>query len=431
MIDDSNFFFWLAKAVLITAGTLGMMSALTVFRYSTKKVFVVFGVYMVWVTLSSFVLLQQFGLAGIMRAFLFTISAPAIFLAYKMDRDAPTLSVFNYATQIAFSLVLNVAIVMLNTALDGAELSEMLIRIAAYALVIFLQYRFLRRPFRQLADVIKTGWGVLSLIPVSFGMLLTLVGTVPGHYMQNPVNILYIVAIMLTMLVVYFAVFQSLRRQYRVQMLIRDRDLLTVQIDAMNKQAEAVLALEEKLRILRHDIRHFTLIMEASLREGSMKRTAEILASFEETLAEAIPKAYCDDYVINSMLTTYLARAEERGIAVKVLFSGPPASVVNSTAFAVMLANALENALNACARVEQPALSLKGRVFNGQYVMELTNTCDGTVSFDRDGLPQPRRDSGHGLGTRSILAFAKQHEAMVSFQLEGNLFVLRMLISGA
>lgn len=429
MIFEDNFIFLLVKAVLITTCTLGMMSTLTAFKYRAKKIFLIFGVYLLWVAASTAVILHFWGFEGLVRAFLFTISAPAIFLAYLMDKSSPAQSVFNYATQIVFSLILTISALLLNTAIAGNQYTDLLIRAGIYAVVIFLEYRFLRRPFQRLTNMIQAGWGVLSLIPVFFCLLLVLVGTVPVHYIDHPISLLYIAGILVTMLVVYFVVYQSLMRQYQLQMLSHDRDMLRIQISSMNKQANAIFAAEEKLRILRHDVRHFTEIMRSEQLQGSSAQTEAILATLQAAAEDSSTQFYSDNYVINSILTFYFEQAKRAGIAVKSGFTAPPPEKVEAAAFSVMLANALENSLEACR--QEPAgqrIELKSRVFHGQYLMELSNSCTREVTFDKTGLPLSHKGEEHGIGTRSILAFAKEHNATVHFLTESGQFMLQLIL---
>lgn len=428
MADDR--IFSLVKVVLITSCTLCMMSSLTVFKYSIKKVLRILGVYLLWVFASSGVILALLPYNTGIRIFLLTISAPAVFLAYRMDKDSPTQAVFNYTTQINFSLLLGVLALVINTAIKGNQYTDLIIRTLLYSLAIYMEFRFLRRPFRQLAEVITSGWGILSLIPVFFCMLIALLATVPVHFSENPVNVLYIFAIAVTMLVVYAVVYQSLMRQYHLQLLMRDKDILQVQISSMNKQAEAVLAAEEKLKIMRHDVRHFSELMSMSLQQGSAAQAEAVLCSFNATLKHTKTKCYCRDHVLNSMLVSYFEQAEKRDISVKVSFTPPSADRVDMTAFSVMLANALENALEAC-REENAGCSivLKSRIFNGQYLLELSNTCEAAVLFDLDNVPISQKGVGHGIGTRSILAFAKQHDATINFETDGHRFVFQMMLS--
>lgn len=430
MLMADNRIFSLTKVVLITTCTLCMMSSLTVFKYSAKKVLCIFGVYLLWVLASSGAILALLPYNAGIRIFLLTISAPAVFLAYRMDKDSPTQAVFNYTTQINFSLLLCVLALVINTAIDGNQYTDLAIRTLLYGLAIHLEYRFLRKPFRQLAEVITSGWGILSLIPVFFCLLIAMLATVPVHFSESPVNVLYIFAIAVTMLVIYAVVYQSLMRQYRLQLLMRDKDILRVQISSMNKQAEAVLAAEEKLKIMRHDARHFSELMSLSLQQGSAAQAEEILSGFAATLEHNKTKCYCSDHVLNSMLVSYFEQAEKENISIKVSFTPPPADWVDITAFSVMLANALENALEACR--EETAgctIELKSRIFNEQYLLELGNTCEAAVLFDRDDIPISQKGEGHGIGTLSILAFAKQHNATVRFENGGHRFAFQIMLN--
>lgn len=389
----------------------------------------VFGCYMLWVILSTALILYFLGFNNLIRAFPFTISAPGIYLAYRLDSNSPTQSVFNYSTQIVLSLLLIPVCILINTLISGNKLTHLVICGIVYSLVIFLEYRFLRRRFQELLQVIQKGWGVLSLIPLSYCALLCVMSVYPVHYLQNPTIFPDIIGVAVTLVVIYTVVYQSLMRQYRLQLLMRDKDILQVQISAMNKQAEAVLAAEEKLKIMRHDVRHFSELMSLSLQQGSAEQAQEILSGFTSTLEHAKTKCYCSDHVLNSMLVSYLEQVEKENISVKVSFTPPPANRVDVTAFSVMLANALENALEACR--EETAgytIELKSRIFNEQYLLELGNTCEAAVRFDRDDIPISQKGEGHGVGTRSILAFAKQHNATVSFESDGHRFVFQMML---
>lgn len=427
MIFEDALGFWLVKSLIITAGTLGMMSSITVFRINVKKILLSFTVYLLWVTASTAVILHYFGFNGILRLFPLTISIPAFFVVYKMDICSPAQAVFNYASQIVLSLILTMTAVLINLAVHGGKNSELVIRLVIYAAVIFLEYRFLRRPFRRLTDIIQTGWGFLSLIPVSFSLFLILLGTIPVHYTSRPLNILYLIGAAAMMLLVYFVMFQNLSRQSHLYMADHGRELLKVQITAMNTQAAAIAETEKQLKILRHDARHLAEIMQAHLKKGSVEQASLVLSSFEAAFRSSTAPVYCEDYVINSILTFYLERAKKSGIEVRVSFTPPSAEKIDTITFSVMLANALENALDACSYEGTGRfISLKSRMFNGQYLMELINSRKAPILFDSDAVPLSQKGDGHGIGVRSILAFAKEHNAVVSFRMEDGCFVLQM-----
>lgn len=426
---DNNIIIHIMRVILITTLTLGMMSSLTAFKYHARKVLCLFGIYLVWIGVSTGLIIYFAGFFTFTRCMFFTISVPAVALAYAMDCNSPALSVFNYATQVMFSYILSMAALLINTAVHGKIASYFLILIATYGLVILLEYRYLRRPFLELTKAVQIGWGSLSLIPVFFSALLLFVANYPIYYIKEPVRILYLLGILLLILVVYVFVYQSILRQYQFQMISHQRDILTLQISTMETQARNMYATEEKMRILRHDIRHFSNIINTCLQNGSVEEARQLLSELETTVGKIKVKTYCKDYIINAVLAFYVELAENEGIQVQTAFLSPPIDKFHSPSFSVALANALENALNACKNEPEPRfIKLKSRMFGEQYLMELSNTCSKTIQFNKDGLPISQRGKNHGIGTRSILSFARQTNAMVNFHQENGLFTLQIIL---
>lgn len=68
------------------------------------------------------------------------------------------------------------------------------------------------------------------------------------------------------------------------------------------------------------------------------------------------------------------------------------------------------------------------RVFEAQAIMmEITNPYAGKVAFDREGLPVSDKP-GHGIGTRSIVAFAEKYDALCRFQAEDGWFKVQLAV---
>ena len=57
------------------------------------------------------------------------------------------------------------------------------------------------------------------------------------------------------------------------------------------------------------------------------------------------------------------------------------------------------------------------------FMFEIENPYTGRISFDKNGLPQALK-TGHGIGTRSIMAFCERHNAFFTFTADGSWFKL-------
>lgn len=86
------------------------------------------------------------------------------------------------------------------------------------------------------------------------------------------------------------------------------------------------------------------------------------------------------------------------------------------TELTVVMANALENAVDACKRLPDDTLRtirLDGQRRGRQYFLELANTCDGEMAFESDTGRPANYEAGHGLGSQSIAYFARKNNAVL------------------
>ena len=95
---------------------------------------------------------------------------------------------------------------------------------------------------------------------------------------------------------------------------------------------------------------------------------------------------------------------------------------------AIVIANALENAIHANADLprEQRKIRLM-MVGHPSVLLEISNPCTGQVEFDSQGLPVSRQP-GHGLGVQSINAFCQKYGAVCRFSLEDSSFHFQLVL---
>ncbi|KMZ54077.1 sensor histidine kinase [Dorea sp. D27] len=358
---------------------------------------------------------------------------PCILYLLAASKDWLSQHLFNFFT--AVNAVYFVSI--LSHFITGGELKEgngavwqdAVVRGLLSLLILFLFARYLRSPYQFLAANMKKGsWRVFAVIPFCFFALVMFLGLYPHVRTDNlpAVTFLYVI-----LCFVYYIIYQVYRSTYELLTLQRNAELLESQSLALMKQIEAVRTNERELAVYRHDMRHYLSNIIVQLREGKTKEALEVLKGrFDELDRPLHLSAYCKNPIVNATLALYLKRAEEAGIQVSVDCDIPEVLPVDSAELAIVLANAVENAVHACAkRPEDARKQIKVRcVSRPQMIVEVVNTYDGTVDFDENSLPRAE-DDGHGTGTQSILAFARKYNAFLSYKTEGDMFYMRVLVN--
>ena len=420
--------FLLFRTLFITMMTVGMMASMTDFRFGRKKLLLVLAVYGLWVSCSSLVLLRLGGELLLLRLFYFTISVPAILLTYWAANDTPAQAVFNYSSQIMVSALSASMIRWLTDTLGLPGSVNLLLMCLFYFTAIYLEWRFLRQPFRMLIRVIPARWGVLTLIPCVFCGYLILLSAWPGSYLENQSQRIYLYAAIIPLVFVYIAVFKSLLAQYRIQMERQSATLLTVQIAALKEKVQRVKEVEEEIRIQRHDLRHQLRTVTELVARGDQAAALEFLDAARKHLDEQKEVRWCRPPVLDAVFSSYFDQARRQGIRVEAKIALPDALPVDESELAIVLANALENAIHANLELPQKQREFRCKMVDAPSIMlEIFNPCAGDISFDSSGLPVTQRE-GHGLGVQSICAFCRKNGAVCQFDLTDGWFRFRLVL---
>lgn len=420
--------FLVFRTFFITIMTVGMMASLTEFRFGRRKLLLILAVYSLWVVGSSMVLLWLGGELLLLRLFFLTISVPATFLTYWAANDTPAQAVFNYMTQILLSVLAVSIIRLLTKSFSLSPLANILLMGAFYGTAIYLEWRFLRGPFRILLKVIPAHWGVLTLIPCAFCAYLIFVASWPGSYLENKLQCVYVYAAVVPLIIVYVAVFKSLFGQYRFQMEQQSATLLTMQISALKEKLQKVKEVEDGIRIQRHDLRHQLQAVIELVSRGDKDAALDFLDTAQRRLDERKEIRWCRPPVLDAVFSSYFDQAKNQGIPVDAKISLPDTLPVDEGELAIVLANALENAIHANLALPQDRREIRCKMVATPSVMlEISNPCTGHISFNSSGLPVAQREH-HGLGVQSISAFCRKNGAVCQFDLTDGWFRFRLVL---
>ena len=424
----TNVIFLVFRTFFITIMTVGMMASMTEFRFQRRKLLWIIAVYSIWVLGSSLALLWFGGELLLLRLFFLTISVPATCLTYWAANDTPAQAVFNYMTQILVSALSASMIRWLTESLGLSGLVNILLMCAFYLTAIYLEWRFLRQPFRMLIQVMPTRWGVLTLIPCVFCGYLILVAAWPGSYLDNQAQRVYLYAAVIPLIIVYIVVFKSLIDQYRIQRERQSATLLTMQISALKEKLEKVKEVEEGIRIQRHDLRHQLQTVTELLAQGDRDSALDFLNAAQRRLDEQKVIRWCRPRVLDAVFSSYFNQAKSQGISVNAKISLPDTLPVDEKELAIVLANALENAIHANLALPQEQREIRCKMVGTPSVMlEISNPCTGNISFDGNDMPVAQQE-GHGLGVQSICAFCRKNGAVCQFNREDGWFRFRLVL---
>ena len=428
MLFENNILYATLKTSLIVIGTLAMMCSTTKFKHNIKHITLIFLLYLYYVAISSAAIIILLGYTFFLRIFLLTISAPAIWLVFLLAKDHPSKAVFNYATQILFSLYISATITLINTAVHGSELTDFLMRTTTYCLIVLLEYHFLRNLFLQLTIITENGWLILALIPCSLMVLSVALASYPIPYTQNPTNIIFIYLLGAVIVIIYFAIFQYLSIQYHFQMAKQNLAFLEFQVENLKEKITLDTITAEKFRIEKHDTRHKFKTIASLIENGNTSEALNYITQYMQQPPISESAIYCKDVLLNATLSSYFRQAKEAGIVLETHLSIPDKLPIDSGEFSIVMANALENAIKACDSLSKEQRTIVCKcIHKPKLMLEISNPYNDTIIFSEYGIPLSKEEE-HGIGTRSIMAFCKKYNAFYSFTAENGWFTLKIVL---
>lgn len=292
--------------------------------------------------------------------------------------------------------------------------------------VIWFLISFLRPLFLQTLLELRRGWWFMCLVMATYYIIV--IYLIPNPVGSEESSTILKPAISLLMVGFYSVVlflFTIIRKEAEARHSTR---LSTLQLSALQSRMEAVRTAEDAIRTERHDLRHRLQTAMELVARGDETAALDFLDAAQRRLDEQKEIRWCRPPVLDAVFSTYFAQAKSQNIWVDAKIALPDTLPVDEGELAIVVANALENAIHANQKLPPNRREIYCKMVGTPSVMlEISNPCSGSVSFDSKGLPLAQKD-GHGLGVQSISAFCQKNGAVCHFNLTNGWFQLQVVV---
>ena len=137
---------------------------------------------------------------------------------------------------------------------------------------------------------------------------------------------------------------------------------------------------------------------------------------------------FCENRAINSILVSYVSKAEEQGISTSVQADVKQDTGIRDMDLTAILGNLMENAVNGCltSRKAERRIEVRIHTRSGKLVFTVRNSCSNDLRFQGEKAQVNIRT---GTGIQSILRSARIYNGEADFQGENGVFVSRVLVN--
>lgn len=316
---------------------------------------------------------------------------------------------------------------------------------AALLAATFMACRHMfKEKFFEASRTQKKRWILYCVMPVLCLSIWAMFTGLSSHSLDigNKVNLPYagyvypqdIPVLIVLLAVVFYMVLLILiiiTSTYQSDLERREKAALDFQSAALQERLSVLEEKDQSLRILRHDMRHHLSTLSGLMENKDYSEVQNYLRKLDHNLAQTKQTNFCSNAVINAIFSFYAATAQKEGIRFSPEIQIPENLPMDVMDIGAVISNALENALNACmkqTKIAERFINIKFIQHNKQFVLDISNSFEGSVEFGSNGHPVSRRED-HGIGSQSIYAFARKYDSTTDYSAKSGIFSIRIMFT--
>lgn len=291
--------------------------------------------------------------------------------------------------------------------------------------ILFLFYKFQTDIKRALFE----NQNYLGLFTVFEFIALSFCDKIFYPYLQDKVRI-------------YFIFFPMLILSFFVLTLVyimnyEKKEMLQIMSERINNAQNSYqnLALEYRDRdLIYHDLKNHLSLLTSLLEAGDTEKALLYAKTISEPIKVLERKRWSGNIIVDIILNEFYAKAKRKNVSVNILCGNLRDCGVNDNDWCTVLLNLLDNALEACERVEevQRWISITIKCRKNIILLEIDNSFDGNLLKNGNGklLTVKQNKLLHGIGLDSVVRTIDKYGGFIQISQEGKVFKVNASMMG-
>ena len=221
---------------------------------------------------------------------------------------------------------------------------------------------------------------------------------------------------------------------YQIEKTESDQKIAYLQQERTKRLTEQLSIHESNeltIRKYKHDIRHFNRVLAGFISDKEYEKASNYLKEFDAMLEDVTAVSFCDNKIVNELLTIYASRCQKAGFKLRAKVAVPERFPMQEVELTSLVANALENAMEAQDKVPAQDRFIQFELtYDGRKLKLMTkNPCSDDIRFSENGLPQSTKAIQSGIGTQQIKSIAAKYGGAASFAVDNGMFILKAVMT--
>jgi signal transduction histidine kinase len=338
---------------------------------------------------------------------------------------------FSYITMLNIYIAVVFLSYILSDIFTRPIYGNVYLRLILFSIIVVVFHKWVSKPYRTVLDY----WHIY-MFPIVTLLACFLRYFFGGDFedmlINNYVPLLFLILLGVS---IYVAIIHSLRtitKQYAMreenQKMQAEQEYLQLAAGNMSRRLALMEEVSAQNSRAAHDRRHFNNVLLELLENGKNDEAAALLQS-QNRAVPRISKVYCENPAVNAAVCHYAGLAAQAGILTEIALDIPGGLSVDALELSMVVSNLMENAIQACEKLgpnKSPYLRFTCRSV-GRLLLEMENPCVTGTVLDGNGYPAAGEE-GHGIGSKSVIAFAKKYDGELLYKIDNGVYRVRLLV---
>ncbi len=327
------------------------------------------------------------------------------------------LSVMCYAIQCASDVI---AVFLFTKLSDNGnyELVSMYLSVLLFYIIVIVLKNVYKK---QVQEEFSGQWSYLLISAICSICILYMIANDTGMA-RITIVVTGIVVLAVNIMLYRFYVSMSDRFIYE-----QDNILLRKQMDIYEQQISANVENAEKIRAIRHDMKHHIREIKELSEKGMTKEINEYIDMLAGDINEA--QSYIDtgNAALDGIVNYYMSVSATENIIFDTNISVPQNMQIKTYDLNIIMGNLLDNAFENTMMAKNKQVLLKMKYFNSILYISSINTYTGAIKKTGEKFIS-LKDNSHGYGVDNIKRIVNKYNGNIEIDYKNNIFNISIML---
>ena len=222
-----------------------------------------------------------------------------------------------------------------------------------------------------------------------------------------------------------FFIYHRMAKEYEEGI---QREHMEEQVRMYQKQLELMQSSQEKVRSLRHDMRHHLQVLYSMEERGQHEKILQFLEDMQVSLENPKQHILSGNEEIDTILNYNWDKAEQLGVKMDCKVSISKALSIPAYDSSVLISNLLANAIEAASKTEVGYVSVRLLGEKNMLALQVKNSYNGVLKKRGEQFISTKDEKGHGIGLRNVRELVERRKGSFQFDYDEKEFRVEVVI---